>query len=94
MNTFTYTSVIVSRDQVATAGRTYARLTDEQRLYVAAGGTVHIRSPLGPQCMVEVSDGRTIRTFEGQPATCPKLAELNSDAEKIAALEAWAAAGT
>ena len=94
MNTFTYTSIIVSRDQVATAGRAYGRLTDEQRLHVESGGTVHIRSPLGPRCMVEVSNGRTTRTFEGQPATCPKLAELNSDAEKIAALEAWEAAGT
>ena len=92
-----YTPLISVDDRVVTASRiqsgkeSFRGLSPEQVAAVEAGETVCIRCNNGPRAIVEVFDGFATRTFEGSIASVPNLGRLDTDAEKMAALEVWAA---
>ena len=94
MNTYTCTTSI--NDRVVTAGRIQSGkesvrgLSPEQVAAVEAGETVRIRANDGPRAIVEVFDGFKTQTFEGSIASVPSLGRMDTDAERMAALEAWA----
>ena len=93
----TYTAIASIDDRVVTAGRIQSGkeslhgLSPDQIATVQAGGAVRIRCNDGPRYMVEVFDGCKTQTFEGPMESVPNLGRLDTDVEKMAALEVWAA---